>query len=461
MKKFRKILQLGLLMLIVISMAACRATPVDEPVDDPVVVDQPEPGVEDPVVDDPPAPVTDEIVEIEFYFPEGFRRPETFALVIDAFEDKYPNVKVNVRLTTWGEFKPSLPLMWASDNVADVVLTDGPDIHEYAYYGALLPLDDLFPEDELHLYARGTVEAGMYEGTIYGAPFADSSIAFYYNQDMFDAAGIQPPTTLDDAWTFDEWLDNVLQVVAVAEEAQGRKIWGLTAVNNPPFGSYWNTWIPRSAGERGSPTFMGISEDGTTLSGYLDTPESLAALQFYQDLFQVYELMPTADIPDAFQTGQSACHMGVVSHGHTWLSEYPDLNWGVMPLPYFVTPLTHTGSFAPSVSANAPNPEEAKLFIRFLTQEEGALIFFNETLSIPARLEFRDQIEALQADYAQFFMELNEVWGVARPVSPGHALYSQIVANDMMIDIALGADVEARVQQAIQEAEAQLAQFRR
>lgn len=414
----------------------------------------------EPETDAPVSEAPAEIVEIEFYFPEGFRRPEIYAKVIEAFEAKYPNIKVNVRLSTWSDFKPSLPLMWASDNVADVVLTDAPDIHEYAYYGALLPIDDLFPPEEYDLYAPGPVQAGLYKGNMYGAPYADSSIAFYYNVDMFEAAGIQPPTSVDDAWTFDKWLENVKLVVEVAEEQQGRKVWGLTGTNNPPFGTYWTMWIPRTAGTLGSPTFMGVSEDGTVLSGYLDTPESLAALQFYQDLFQVHELMPTANVPDAFPTGQSACYMGVISDGWNWMDQYPDFNWGVMPLPYFETPLTHTGSFAPSISANAPHPEEAKIFLRFLTQEEGAMIYFTESLSIPARLEFRDDIEALNLEYAQMFLELNERFGVARPLTPGGAIYNEIVATDMMLDIALGADVASRVQQAIQEAEALLAQFR-
>jgi fructooligosaccharide transport system substrate-binding protein len=401
----------------------------------------------------------DDVVEIEFYFPEGFGREERYAAIIEAFEEKYPNIKVNVRLSTWGEFKKSLPIMWSSDNVADVVLTDGPDIQEYAYYGALLPLDDLFPESELEKYSPGVVEAVTYKGSIYGAPYLDNALAFYCNKDMFEAAGIEAPITLEDAWTFDEWLVNIQQVVAVAEEEQGRKIWGLVGINNPPFGSYWTMWIPRSAGEKGSPTFMGISEDGTELSGYLDTPESLAVLQFYQDLFQVHKLMPTADIPDAFETGQSACRMHVVSGGLVFQRDYPDLNWFVMPLPYFVTPLTHTGGFAPSVSARSAHPEEAKTFLRFLTKDEGLLLDLKAFPSLPGNLEIRSEIPELSG-YAQVFLELNEQWGVARPVSPGHSIYDDVVATDMMLDIALGADVKTRVQQAIQDAEALLTQFK-
>lgn len=464
----KKIVYVLLFALIVVSLAACAggteaetadeaAAPDDTASESAEAEDAEDAEAEDEAEAD--AEAADEVVEIEFYFPEGFGRPEAFAAVIEAFEAKYPNIKVNVRLNTYADFKPSLPVMWASDNVSDVVLTGGPDIQEYAYNGALLPLDDLFPESEWDKYSSGVMQEVTYQGSVYGAPFGDSAIAFYYNQDMFDAAGIEAPATLDEAWTWEEWLTNIQEIVAVAEEEQGSKVWGLVGLNNPPTEDYWTMWIPRSAGEPGSPTYMGISEDGTTLQGYLDTPESIAALEFYQDLFQEYELMPTDEIPDAFGTGQSACYMAFTSLGRFLGMDYPDLNWGVMPLPYFETPITHTGSFAPSISAKSEHPEEAKTFIRFLTQEEGLMIYNGMNPGLPALLSAREEVPELEG-YAQMFVDLNREWGASRPASPGHAIYNEIVGADMMVDIALGADVEERVQQAIMEAEAQLAQFK-
>ena len=271
----RKLLPIILLVLILIGLSACTPAAVNETVTE-------ESAPTDEIVTAEP---TKELVEIEFYFSEGFGKEATFDKMIAAFEAKYPYIKVNKRINTWTEFRPSLPIMWASDKVSDVIDTNGPDIREFAYYGVLLPLDDIFPESELKNFAPSVVEEVSYNGHIYGAPYTDSVIPMFYNKDMFAAAGVEAPTSMDDPWTWDEWLTNIQKVVDVAEEAQGRKIWGLVGLQNPPIMDYWVAWIPRSAGEKGSPTFMGISEDGTTLHGYLDTPESLAALQFYQRPF--------------------------------------------------------------------------------------------------------------------------------------------------------------------------------
>jgi ABC-type glycerol-3-phosphate transport system substrate-binding protein len=454
-RNFLLVLLTALLMLMLVACGGGEQA--EEPAaEEPPPAEEPAEEAAEPAEEEAAAEVT----EIEFYFPEGFGRPESFAAVIEAFEEKYPDIKVNVRLNTWADFKPSLPIMWASDNVSDVVLTDGPDIQEYAFNGALLPLDDLFPESDWGEYAPGVMQEITYEGSVYGAPFGDSAIAFYCNSAMFDAAGIEKPTTLEDAWTWDEWLTNVTEIAAVAEEEQGRKVWGLVGLNNPPTLDYWTMWIPRSAGEKGSNTFKGISDDGTTLTGYLDTPEAIEALKFYQALFQEHELMPTDDVPDAFGTEQSVCYMAFTSLGNILANDYPDLEWFVMPLPYFVTPITHTGSFAPSVSAKSEHPEEAKKFIEYLTKEEGLLLYNELNPGLPAKLSARDEVDALQG-YAKMFVDLNREWGVSRPPSPGHAMYAAIVGDTMMVDIALGADVEEAVQAAIMEAEAQLAQFKK
>ena len=170
--------------------------------------------------------------------------------------------------------------------------------------------------------------------------------------------------------------------------------------------------------------------------------------------------MPTDDVPDAFGTEQAVCYMAFTSLGRFIGFDYPDLEWFVMPLPYFVTPITHTGSFAPSISAKSENIEEAKQFLQFLTKEEGLLIYNGANPGLPANLAARAEVPELEG-YAELFVELNRDWGASRPTSPGHALYNSIIGDTMMKDIALGADVEETVQAAILEAEAQLAMFKK
>ena len=47
-----------------------------------------------------------------------------------------------------------------------------------------------------------------------------------------------------------------------------------------------------------------------------------------------------------------------------------------------------------------------------------------------------------------------------RPGGPAHTIFNRIIASDMMVNIALGGDIEEEVANAILEADAQLMQFR-
>ena len=401
------------------------------------------------------------VVEIEFYFPEGFNRPLAFGKVIEKFEQAHPNIKVRTRITPYTEFITSLAIMWAANDVSDVVLTNSPDIKQYAYEGALLPLDDLFPKSDYQYYAPGIIEDVLWEGSIYGAPIWDSAVGLYYNVDMFNDAGIQAPRTLDEAWTFNEFVTNVTKVMKTAEKNQNRKVWGMASVNNPLREDYWNMWIVRSAGTEDSNTFKSISDDGTKLRGYLDTPEAIEALKFYQKLYNEYEFMPKADVPDGFGTGQVATYLGPISSGWTFTNNFPNLNWDVMPLPYFVTPITHTGSFAPSIAARTRHPEAAKAFVKYLSSAEALITYAQYNQSLPGRIDIRNQIPEFSEGHSLMFQELNEKWGRSRPMSPGHTIYQNIISRDMMLDIAYGADVERTVRDAINAAESQLRRYAR
>jgi ABC-type glycerol-3-phosphate transport system substrate-binding protein len=66
--------------------------------------------------------------------------------------------------------------------------------------GVLRPLDDVLPPDEVdwERFAAVAVEALMQDGLHWGVPHTLTGGMLSFRQDLFDAAGIDPPTTLDD-----------------------------------------------------------------------------------------------------------------------------------------------------------------------------------------------------------------------------------------------------------------------
>ena len=397
-------------------------------------------------------------VTIDFWIPAGRGRDEGTAAVVAAFEAANPHIKVEVTAIPFGEFFDALQVAYAGNNPPDAALINGTAIQNLAYNGALLPLDDMFSEEDMADFMTDLVEMVTLDGTMYGAPWANAADVMYYNADMFAAAGVEAPKTLDEAWTWPEFVENV-NLVRAHQAEQGNEVWGMMGFNSPLQGSFFTWTIIRSNSSPGEPLWESISPDFTTLRGYIDTPEAIEAYEFYQSMYNE-GFLPTDDIPDAFGNGLVATYFTIPPTGTVLARTFPDLNWNVMPMPYLKTPLTHTGSFAPGISVKSDNPEEAKQFVAYFTSVDGYVTYHNVTKLIPGRVSLQAELPEFQEGYLALVFEEMVEWGYSRPGGPAHTIFDQIVSRDMMVNIALGGDIQEELNNAIQEAEAQLMQFR-
>lgn len=381
--------------------------------------------------------------------------------VLKSYAEQNPGLSYELRSVPFKKYKDALQVMWSSSDVDDIISTGAPDIANYASYGALQPLDDILPEAEHGLFLDSVIDAVSYEGSIYAYPFREAASAMYYNKDMFAAAGLTAPE-IDDPWTWPEFLENMKKIQAVQEKEEGKQVWGLTFLSNPGRGDFWITPIIRSAGDEGSNTFKAISDDGLSLKGYADTPEAMKAYAFYQSLYTEHKICSQAEIPDAFGNGQAATLMSFMSTAKQLNKKFPDLNWGLMPNPYFKTPITHTGGFTLALSAKSDNSGAAKGFIRFAGSVEGLKTYIDVSGSdILSRKDFSMQYPEYYAeDYQKFFVEILNKYGYARPLTPGYVLYNSIMGFQLYQDLALGGDVDQTVNAKISELENQLQQFR-
>lgn len=395
--------------------------------------------------------------ELKVFVPQSPGIPEGLQAIANVYMERNPGVSVKVRSVPFNKYKEQLMVMWASDNVDDVVTNGAPEIANFAYYDALLPLDDILPAQDRKLFVKSAVDAVTYKGKIYAYPFREAASVMYYNKDYFAKAGVVP-ATLDKPWTWQQWLANINKVRAAVKTPAGKDVWGLTFLANPGRGDFWLTPIIRSAGQPGSPTYKAISDDGMTLKGYADTPEALEAYRFYQKLYTEYKLAPTAEIPDAFATGQSATMISFLATANELKKKFPALNWGMMPVPYMVTPLVHTGGFTYSVSAKSKVPALAKDFVRFAGSEEGTKLYFKAAgPDLVSRIGFAEKYpEYYKEDYEKFFAGILERYGESRPNTPGYVVYNTIMGFNLFMDLATGADVAKTVQSKIQEFESQI-----
>lgn len=114
-----------------------------------------------------------------------------------AYEAAHPDVKIDVRIESWND---------VDRKVAEMVKADeAPDIAQIGAYADYAAADELYSADELLSipvqanFLAPLVSAGEMRRTQYGLPFAASTRLLFFNQELFDKAGIsKPPTTWDE-----------------------------------------------------------------------------------------------------------------------------------------------------------------------------------------------------------------------------------------------------------------------
>ncbi|MFJ3385101.1 MULTISPECIES: extracellular solute-binding protein [unclassified Curtobacterium] len=87
----------------------------------------------------------------------------------------------------------------SSKTLPDVLMLDNPDLQQIAETGALSPLTDYGISTDG--YAKGVLQAGTYEGKVYGLAPTVNTIALFYNKDVLAKAGVTPPKTWDELKT--------------------------------------------------------------------------------------------------------------------------------------------------------------------------------------------------------------------------------------------------------------------
>jgi len=113
---------------------------------------------------------------------------------------------------------------------------------------------------------------------LFGLPWIAQPVVLYYNPDMFQKAGINPP---DESWTWDTFKDAAKKLTL--KDASG---------NVTQYGTSFNGWPPihmfiwQAGGEV-------ISQD--LKSSPVDTPEALQGAQFYADII----FNPDYGVPEA------------------------------------------------------------------------------------------------------------------------------------------------------------------
>jgi len=330
-------------------------------------------------------------VEIEYwqYYFEG--RVNAIDQLIEKFEAENPDITVKHTHFPYAQYRTKV--------AAAVLAGEGPDVVQL-YYGWLpdfldaglleaLPADLIDPA-EIDSEFFPIVQKMKVDGKYYGIPTAVRSLAMFYNKDLFEKAGLDPESP---PATYDELVE---AAVAVSErDAAGNLlVAGITATPVAQDAHLWREVYIRQHG--GAP----YSDDGKSVT--YDTPEGLAALKNYTDMFMENKATDYGFMNES-QASFAAHRAGILIDGSFRIGavqKMDGLNWGVAPLPtqngissnyasYWVNGITR-GTEGEALEASAK-------FLNFISSEDAMQLWLEVVGELPARPAVA-QTEANMAD---------------------------------------------------------------
>lgn len=363
--------------------------------------------------------------------------------LMDDFMQANPDVSVNVEKIPFAQIFQTTEVRLAPRNAdPDVYILDHALTSSYAIRGHLLDLSEVLDEER---FTAAAVAAASYQGKMYSAPFGSSSQIIYYNKDLFEAAAVEPPpASVDERWTWQ-------QVVEAAQKIRNpeQDIWGL--IISQPARPYQLLPLAQSKGA------SAIDDSGFISSGHIDSAKFIEAFEFYQKLFNEYDISPRGQFQinlsrELFNIGKAGMLIDATSNMLTLETQYPDVNWGVAPHPYFADgkPVTPTGAWHMGINPRSDELDAAKRFVRHFMSDGIQQHWLRIRPYVPV-LRSMWQLEAdyfaKQADAWRIIQYELENTAVPRPPIPGWREYEDILRQAIQ-DINTGANVAERLQQA-------------
>lgn len=279
------------------------------------------------------------------HFSGAGAQEETLKKMIAVFEEKNPDIKIDLQITGYDDYFTKLATTVGGNNTPDVFEMNMENYLAYMLRGACADLTGLVDASS---YSEGTMAAVSSDGKLYAVPMSFSTCVLIYNKALFDQAGIAYP---NDSWT---WAD--IQVAAEAIKALGDDIWGIYQPIT------YNEFYKSVKGNGGSL----LNEDYTAFT--VNSPENVAVLEaMVKRVRGEGHVQPTAEEMagrgdwDLFQEGK----LGMIITG-IWafptFTEKCSFDWDIIVEPGYATKSTF---FFANVNCVSPSSEKKEAAAKF------------------------------------------------------------------------------------------------
>jgi multiple sugar transport system substrate-binding protein len=141
--------------------------------------------------------------------------------IIQAFHSQHSNITIDVQTASYNDYFTKLQTAIAGGTAPDTFELNYENFVSYSSAGSLLDLSGQASSDsgfKSSVYYPRAYGVFNQNGKQYGLPESFSDVLLFYNQDLFDAAGVSYPTT---DWT---WSDELTAAQKLTNASKG--VWG-------------------------------------------------------------------------------------------------------------------------------------------------------------------------------------------------------------------------------------------
>jgi multiple sugar transport system substrate-binding protein len=306
---------------------------------------------------------------------------------LDVYNSMQDKVYVQALQIGRDEYNEKLQTMATAGDMPDCGMVAEDTVIAWARDGLLSDVDIYAGQENMPL----DYLAFKYNGKTVAYSTANEVLALWYNKAMFDAAGIPyPPTSEDQAWTWDEFVAVAKQLTIDANGKHPGED-GFDKENIVQYGAYVNqytwqleVWALSNGGSFFSPDGKSVVFDDAAIE----------AIQKVVDLRLVDNVAPLNDgtQDNGFSSSLGAGNVAMCTEGQ-WATGFrgagfEGIDYGVAVLPYMKEKVDIATAGAVGVFATTKYPAEATEFLRWYASEENGMNTIMAGWWMPTRMNW-------------------------------------------------------------------------
>jgi multiple sugar transport system substrate-binding protein len=281
--------------------------------------------------------------------------------MLKQFNKEHPNIDVEIEALPYDQMRDKVVSSFlAPEPTYDLIIVDNPWMYDFATSDYLEPLDGRIEaagqEYNYEDFAEPVRNIAEVDGQTYGVPFYNYALGMIYRTDLFEEAGLEPPTTLNELQDSAKQLDQGNRAGIAMQPERGYKIF-----------EEWANWLFATGGQI-------QDENGDVV---LDSPEAREALKKYIATYE--SSAPANSLNWGFDSALRSTAGGnsAMMISYNWM--LPTLNdpdgaagdlageFGLAEVPGGEAVL---GAWYWSIPKNSANPDAAWTFVRWITSPQ-------------------------------------------------------------------------------------------